>query len=199
MNGAPGRASWVRARPASASAFCSARAPARVTGAMAPASVNGVTQVIWPWRAISIMPIAIGPSSFSGELVLIIVNTEGSAEEPLGVDAAGDPRHLDAIEQPGAAGRGGEQHLVGEQNLVQADAEMPHRGMNVERIGRPAAGGVDAVEVLRQADEVGIVREGAGAPAMIGVRAVGRPADRRKGDPVAADADRTARDCGHER
>ena len=33
-------------RPANASAFCSTSAPARVTGAIAPASVNGVTQMI---------------------------------------------------------------------------------------------------------------------------------------------------------
>ena len=96
MKGAPGRASWLRARPANASAFCSARAPASVTGAIAPASVNGVTLVIWPWRAISITPIAIGPSSFSGELVLIMVKTEGSVR-----NCSGDtPRASRAISMP---------------------------------------------------------------------------------------------------
>ena len=39
---APGRTTWVSVIPASASAFCSTRAPASVTGAMAPASVKGV-------------------------------------------------------------------------------------------------------------------------------------------------------------
>ncbi len=43
MTGAPRRTIWVKAMPHSASAFCCTRAPAIVTGAMAPASVNGVT------------------------------------------------------------------------------------------------------------------------------------------------------------
>jgi hypothetical protein len=47
MTGAPGFTICVKARPASASAFCSTRAPAMVTGAIAPASVNGVTMTIW--------------------------------------------------------------------------------------------------------------------------------------------------------
>ena len=40
--GEPGRTSCARTSPASASACCWASAPASVTGAMAPASVNGV-------------------------------------------------------------------------------------------------------------------------------------------------------------
>ena len=43
ITGAPARTSWVKAIPASASAFCCTTAPATVTGAIAPASVNGVT------------------------------------------------------------------------------------------------------------------------------------------------------------
>ena len=37
MTGVPGLISWVRTTPASNSAFCSARTPARVTGAVEPA------------------------------------------------------------------------------------------------------------------------------------------------------------------
>ena len=44
-----------------------------VIGAIAPASVNGVTMQSWPARAKSMMPSAIGMSSCSGELVLTTV------------------------------------------------------------------------------------------------------------------------------
>lgn len=53
---APGRASWVR-----------------VIGAIAPISVNGVMIDIWPCRAKSISPCAIGISICHGELVLMMV------------------------------------------------------------------------------------------------------------------------------
>ncbi len=45
--GAPGRTTWVNTMPASASAFCWATAPASVTGAIAPDSVNGVITTTW--------------------------------------------------------------------------------------------------------------------------------------------------------
>ena len=41
--GAPGLTSWTSARVDSASAFCWANAPAKVTGLIAPDRVNGVT------------------------------------------------------------------------------------------------------------------------------------------------------------
>ena len=47
--------------PASASAFCWATAPASVTGAVAPANVNGVITTTWLREANSIMPCSIGP------------------------------------------------------------------------------------------------------------------------------------------
>ena len=59
--------------PASASAFCCTSAPATVTGAIAPDSVNGVTITTWPRDDIWMMPSIIGTSSFSGELVLMMV------------------------------------------------------------------------------------------------------------------------------
>ena len=43
MTGEPLRTSWQNAIPARASAFCCTTAPATVTGAIAPARVNGVT------------------------------------------------------------------------------------------------------------------------------------------------------------
>ena len=61
--------------------------------------------------------------------------------------------------------------------------------MDIERIGRAASGGVNAVEELSEADEVGIVFKRAGPPAAIGIGAIGRAADRRKGDPIASESD----------
>ena len=46
--GAPGRTSWHSVITPSASAVCWTSAPARVTGAMAPISVNGVMTTHWP-------------------------------------------------------------------------------------------------------------------------------------------------------
>ena len=78
MTGAPGLTAWVRTIPASASAFCSARAPASVTGAIAPASVNGVMHTTWLCAANSMIPWSIGASRRSGELELTTVKTDGS-------------------------------------------------------------------------------------------------------------------------
>jgi hypothetical protein len=64
---------WASAMPASASAFCWASAPARVIGAMAPASVKGVRIISCPARAKSMMPWHMGTSSWSGELALTTV------------------------------------------------------------------------------------------------------------------------------
>ena len=83
MQGAPGATIWIRAMPASASAFCCASAPAMVAGAMAPESVKGVSTIGWPCRAISIRPWSIGPSRRSGELVLTIEKRLGSRAQLL--------------------------------------------------------------------------------------------------------------------
>ena len=93
MTGAPGRTTWVSTIPASASAFCSERAPASVTGAIAPASVNGVMHTIWPRRANSMIPWSIGASSRSGELELTTVNTDGSRS----IVASSTPREMRTI------------------------------------------------------------------------------------------------------
>ena len=70
MTGAPRRTICERVMPNSASACASVSAPGMVIGAMAPASVKGVTIISWPWRANSMMPSVIGRSSCRGELVL---------------------------------------------------------------------------------------------------------------------------------
>ncbi len=80
ITGAPARTACTNAMPASASAFCCTSAPAMVAGAMAPESVKGVITTIWLRRAISISPSIIGPSSRSGEEVLTMVKSDGSAE-----------------------------------------------------------------------------------------------------------------------
>src|SRR6185312_11710801 len=73
MTGVPGRTACVSVMPSSASACARVRAPAIVIGAMAPASVNGVTITSCPLAANSTMPSVIGTSSCNGELVLHMV------------------------------------------------------------------------------------------------------------------------------
>ena len=94
--GEPGRTIWQNAMPASASAFCCASAPAIVTGAIAPASVNGVITMIWLRRDISIMPCSIGSSSRSGEEELMMLSSEGSRV----ICSAEMPRPMRAISMP---------------------------------------------------------------------------------------------------
>src|SRR5580704_13131932 len=71
--GAPGLTICARVRPASASACARVKAPATVTGAIAPARVNGVMMSTWPAAAKSMMPSAMGMSSCKGEFVLMMV------------------------------------------------------------------------------------------------------------------------------
>jgi hypothetical protein len=47
ITGAPGFTVCTKVMPPRASAFCCATAPARVIGAIAPASVKGVTTIGW--------------------------------------------------------------------------------------------------------------------------------------------------------
>ena len=82
ITGTPGRTIWARTIPAIASACCWASAPASVTGDMAPARVKGVMTLTWPCSASVISPSAIGTSSCSGELVLMMpVNTGRSTSD----------------------------------------------------------------------------------------------------------------------
>src|ERR1700737_806390 len=73
ITGAPGCTTWVSVIPNRASACASVKAPAIVMGAIAPASVNGVTITSCPFAAKSMMPSVIGTSSCRGEFVLQMV------------------------------------------------------------------------------------------------------------------------------
>ena len=81
--------------PASASAFCWATAPASVTGAIAPDSVNGVITIGWLRPDSSIMPCSIGASRRSGDDELMTVNTDGSRSSV----SSSTPRAMRAIVQ----------------------------------------------------------------------------------------------------
>ena len=61
---------WLKQRGFECALFS---APATVTGAIAPDRVKGVTITTWPCEDIWMMPSIIGMSSFSGELVLMMV------------------------------------------------------------------------------------------------------------------------------
>ena len=78
-HGAPGLIYWARATTHKASAIDCATAPAIVTGAIAPAKVNGVTIRAWFFFANRIQPSSIGSSCFSGDVELIFVNILGLA------------------------------------------------------------------------------------------------------------------------
>ena len=78
-HGVPGRTSWHSATMASASAVCCTSAPASVTGAIAPISVNGVMTTHWPWRAMIMMLSRISSSTRRGELTLVTVISVGRA------------------------------------------------------------------------------------------------------------------------
>src|SRR5882757_5789756 len=73
ITGAPGFTACVSVIPSSASACASVKAPAIVIGAIAPASVKGVTITSCPFAANSMMPSVIGTSNCNGELVLQMV------------------------------------------------------------------------------------------------------------------------------
>ena len=69
----------MNAMQASASAFCCVRAPARVTGAIAPARVKGVSRTGCPWSIISSAPWVSSASSRRGELTEMVVVTAGKS------------------------------------------------------------------------------------------------------------------------
>jgi len=77
--GQPGATYWNSAMAESASVSDCATAPAMVTGAMAPASVKGVTTTAWPRRARRRQPSIIGWSCFRGEVELMLVYMRGVA------------------------------------------------------------------------------------------------------------------------
>ena len=64
---------WSNAIAARPSAIDCTTAPVIVTGAMAPASVNGVTKTGCPFRANRIAPSSIGQSCLRGDDELMLV------------------------------------------------------------------------------------------------------------------------------
>ena len=70
---------------ASPSATNCVTAPARVTGAIAPARVKGVTMTGCPRRASRMAPSSIGQSCLSGEEELMLVYMRGAASNASGV------------------------------------------------------------------------------------------------------------------
>ena len=101
--GAPGRIACAIATPVSASATCSARPPATLTGAVAPASRNGVTITGWFASAHSVRASTIRKSQTSGLFGLTTPMIAGLALDPLAA-AAGDRRQLDRVTRPRAGG-----------------------------------------------------------------------------------------------
>src|SRR5213592_3941699 len=77
MTGQPGRMSWARAIPDSASASCCVSAAGMVTGDIAPISRNGVSTTGWPAAQYSNWASSIRSSQRSGELQLISETVAG--------------------------------------------------------------------------------------------------------------------------
>ena len=71
ITGQPGRISWARAMPDSASAICWTSAAGMVTGDIAPMRMNGVRTTGWAAAAYSKSASSIRSSQRSGELQLI--------------------------------------------------------------------------------------------------------------------------------
>src|SRR4051794_15977511 len=76
-DGAPGRVAWIRAAPDSASATSRDNPAATLTGAVAPASRNGVTITGWLADAHSVSASTIRLSQTSGLLGLTTPITAG--------------------------------------------------------------------------------------------------------------------------
>ena len=110
----PGATHWKSATADSASAIDCATAPAIVTGAMAPASVKGVTITACPRRISRRQPSIIGWSCLSGEVELMLVYIRGVARNSSSDEPARDADHLHHVLDPLLAERIGVHHLVGD-------------------------------------------------------------------------------------
>ena len=176
MTGAPGRTTWVRAIPARASAFCSTSAPASVTGAIAPASVNGVMQITWLRAEILEDPVEHRRVEPERRRRVDDGEDRRLAVEGRLVDAAGDPGHLERVEVPLPAEAVGVERLVGEGHHVVDRVEVADRRVDVDRLDRVAGEEVDRVEHLEEPDEVLVVGPVADPPAAVEVGDVRRAA-----------------------
>ena len=133
---------------ASTSAFCSTSAPARVAGAIAPASVNGVTHTACPAPANSIRPSAIGMSSVNGVLVLTMARMAGSAAESVAIRAQRDGCHVDAIGSAVATERDPLPALVEQPDQAVVQVEVSSLGRQVHRLERSTTLLMDDVDAL---------------------------------------------------
>ena len=107
--------------PASASACCSVSAPATVTGAIAPDSVNGVMTETCPARAKSMMPCAHRDIELARRIgVDHGVAVDAVPETPFGQPAR-KPDHLEPVAHLRRAAREDEERLVGERQLRSGD------------------------------------------------------------------------------
>ena len=132
--------------PAIASACCWASAPASVTGDMAPASVKGVMTLTWPCSASVISPSAIGTSSCSGELVLMMPVNTGRSTSDSRESAERQRYHRQGIDGAGAPEGLGLPVLVGEGDLGIVEIEMAGGGGKIHRLERAAALLMDDVQ-----------------------------------------------------
>ncbi len=172
-----------------ASAFCWAIAPASVAGLIAPARVNGVATTAWPWVASSMTPSDIGPSSRSGEFVLMIVIRLGRRSELVAVDPAGQAGDLDRVVDDGPPEAEAVPGLVEQGGQGVVHVEMAGLDRQVGRLERAAALLVDDVQAADEPDVVDEVGHVARPPAALDVGHEGRPADGAEDEVPAAEAD----------
>ena len=98
MTGAPGRTSWQKAIPASASASVCVAAPTTVAGLIAPARMNGVISTAWFASAYAFAAPSIVESQTIGEFALAERDDHRVRLEEVGAEE--DPRHLDRVLAP---------------------------------------------------------------------------------------------------
>ena len=196
MTGAPGLTAWVRTIPASASAFCSASAPASVTGAIAPASVNGVMHDDLVVRRELDDPLEHRRVEAQRRARVDDGEHRRLAVDRRLVDAAGDAHHLEHVDVALTAEAVAVDRLVHQGQGVVARLQVADAVMEVDRLDRIARQEVDGVERLGQPQQVLVVGAVADPPAAVEVGDVGRAADGPEGDPVATQLRRRARGCG---
>ena len=158
--------------------------------------MNGVATTGWPWSAISISPSLIGPSSRSGEFVLMIVISDGSRAASSRDTPRTRRRDLERVvdhdpPRPEAVPRLVE--LGGEDPVL---VEVARLDRQVGRLERPATLLVDDVERADQPHVVGEVGDVARSPTTVEVAHEGRPADRAEHEVRAAEHDVALRVSG---
>ena len=98
ITGVPGRISWERAMPESASVICCTRAAGTVTGDIAPIRMKGVSTTGWPAAEYSNWASSIRSSQRNGELQLMSEMVAGVSSI-----ASREPNRMDVIASVSAA------------------------------------------------------------------------------------------------